>query len=941
MTVYDDQNTNETVAPGQLADLEQNFADPSTETPDSGINDAIDTPTSTESGYQESEEDDAKKPDTPSDASDRVGTKGYTGSGNNDKDKGTNKRRVRFSRRKAIIGGGLIGTIFGIYGTIGVLSGPLEFIHFAQSLHIPHFSRTENLTDSRLGKLYVYSRTGSAGDTRLNWLQRKHKNKIVSDLKSAGIEPITDTKLNSVGIDNLKDWQISLKEGEFAGMTPDDVKAWAKSNGIDPSKVKVLGNWETSGRVYISARSFGDQLKSTYTVSKLVGESKISAAARTRILTKFFNTTFHPMKPIDNKINLKLAELYKSWKTARETRIKQGATAIEVRVSQETVDEKSGGKSVASEKSVSTKSGVRSSVGEFLKSPAGKITGGALMGAGFVCAAHEAAIKIDGFKQAQVIAPLIRIGTELDSLGSQVPDGTDVDTTVLDFYAQQFVTRDKNGKILNSWSDAMSLRANNGQTGGINISSDVRDSVTAGVPPALSWALSPPVNAMCSNIGMGLQTVAGVATIALSGGIASGITGAIAWGVGTSKAIDYTAGALSGESVKIGTGAELGGQADYGMALAANAMGLQFAGSKLSQTQKLALDQQSNEYEGDRSKNQSIASRLFDASNRHSFIAKVIDSHILDARNNFAILKEQGMLAPMRGFGSLVSNMFAAKRALASTAYDYGFSTYGVSLEDQNNPLVAVPQANAKAVADILDQQKASGNEVYVSRALKCYGIKISKGSQGWGMLPQKEDALKSFEAAQSADKWPAECDTSSSEDPNWLRVRFFIIDTATMEGWACLAGDEESCALDGFTDSNTDSGGASAVPAAGTAFGADGFISGQCVAYVQHILEKHLPGYRSASYGNGKDFAATMGKALGYTVNHTPAPHAVVSFPAWRPYTSQGAGHVAMVVAVNSDGSILVEESNWGTVGHYGTHTVPANLVSGLTYAHVEGDLK
>lgn len=135
----------------------------------------------------------------------------------------------------------------------------------------------------------------------------------------------------------------------------------------------------------------------------------------------------------------------------------------------------------------------------------------------------------------------------------------------------------------------------------------------------------------------------------------------------------------------------------------------------------------------------------------------------------------------------------------------------------------------------------------------------------------------------------------------------------------------------------NPSAPGSSGSPTTGTGYvGADGFPGGSCVAYVKYILSRHMTGYKDGAYGDGKDVAANLGKIYGVTVNHTPAVHAVVSFPT--SYADPTYGHVAIVAEVKSDGSIVVEEANWGTPNQYGTHTVSASTVPNLFYAHTEG---
>jgi surface antigen len=139
--------------------------------------------------------------------------------------------------------------------------------------------------------------------------------------------------------------------------------------------------------------------------------------------------------------------------------------------------------------------------------------------------------------------------------------------------------------------------------------------------------------------------------------------------------------------------------------------------------------------------------------------------------------------------------------------------------------------------------------------------------------------------------------------------------------------------ALPGSGGSSDSSTGA-ATPGAGFV-GNDGFGGGSCVAYVEYILSHHSSRYKSGALGDGKDVANSLGSKYGYVVNHTPAIHATVSFPASM--ADPTYGHVALVGKINADGSIVVEESNWTNPNRYGTHTVSASQVKKLTYAHTE----
>lgn len=104
------------------------------------------------------------------------------------------------------------------------------------------------------------------------------------------------------------------------------------------------------------------------------------------------------------------------------------------------------------------------------------------------------------------------------------------------------------------------------------------------------------------------------------------------------------------------------------------------------------------------------------------------------------------------------------------------------------------------------------------------------------------------------------------------------------------------------------------------------------CVSFVKWVLLRHTNAYDGRATGNGGSVAGTLRAAFGW--KNIRAPHAVVSLPnssGWDP------GHTAIVDTVHSDGSIVVEESNW--YGHYDTRSISAALASGYSYAYSGSD--
>ncbi len=97
----------------------------------------------------------------------------------------------------------------------------------------------------------------------------------------------------------------------------------------------------------------------------------------------------------------------------------------------------------------------------------------------------------------------------------------------------------------------------------------------------------------------------------------------------------------------------------------------------------------------------------------------------------------------------------------------------------------------------------------------------------------------------------------------------------------------------------------------------------GQCTQWAWY-KRQDLP----SNLGNANTWAARAA-AAGYTVNRTPAAGAVFQ-------TNSGwYGHVGYVESVNSDGSIVISEMNYGVPYRVIRSTVPAESVGNFNYIH------
>lgn len=114
------------------------------------------------------------------------------------------------------------------------------------------------------------------------------------------------------------------------------------------------------------------------------------------------------------------------------------------------------------------------------------------------------------------------------------------------------------------------------------------------------------------------------------------------------------------------------------------------------------------------------------------------------------------------------------------------------------------------------------------------------------------------------------------------------------------------------------------------------GFWTRQCTSFVAYRLNQNGIAFNGSFGGTNWGSAYhwdDAARAIGLRVDHTPSPGSVAQLDAYA-YGSYGYGHVAYVVGVKGDGSIVVEDYNWGSPsGTYHLRTLPGYKVS--NYIH------
>lgn len=725
---------------------------------------------------------------------------GYLGSKNK-------TSRIRFSRRKKYAaGGGIIGLIVTIISFF-ILQGPFQFIHIAQLLQRFHFANQQSTQDDRFTKdvrFVRFAANGKVENTRLGFLGNKFANKFEAKLNQSGFQSTYSPKFG------LFDGYVVDPENEkFKGMSFEEVQKNVKEvYGVDVVKGESFSNPELRGKWVIDGRKLGFFKARSLNRALLTDAkySKIPASVGARLMGKRAAVQWHPLKKIDSRIQ----RAVDNWWTRRISENNKGATptnttaqdGTDTSSTQDQKDKAAAAKDAAAQTAADGQSanGDPSKIGAFQESLGGKLTAGGAAAAGALCLAKSIGAHADDIKQTQVVLPLMRMGMEAITVGNQVMNGQDVSLQQLGKYSKLLNGTDpqKNGKDAKatSWASARSIQAEMGQPQTGTAADSTLKSISGGNPfDFLSQgALGVGLAGVCSDIGTGIQIAIG-----FLGGPVS-FLGQTAIAALTLPYVEsLLAHWLAGNPVDPNVvGADYGNYINYGARLASNDQAIAAGGRALSTPESTQLASANSIDSQKDFQNHNIAYRLLNPLDSRSYISSVIDqqsSNPTNAISNTAL----ALVNIGHGLHSLMGvpqKLFTAHAKAATPAsYDYGFPEYGFSADELDNPAVENPYQNASDVYDLLS---GPNGQDYIDKAKACFGITVAKDADGnWGVTSEEGDS-------PDYKKIPDYC---ASTGTNWLKVRFFILDTETMESVACYEGDEQSCTNIGFAGGDTQPG--------------------------------------------------------------------------------------------------------------------------------------
>ncbi len=347
-------------------------------------------------------------------------------------------------------------------------------------------------------------------------------------------------------------------------------------------------------------------------------------------------------------------------------------------------------------------------------------------------------------------------------------------------------------------------------------------------------------------------------------------------------------------------------------------------------------------------KNQNDAIARYDArntpldiQNQYSFLGTFIRNTGLISGNSASIMSYANDIASIipKSFAILLNPASAASNITAAEAkanlynnkcQDQSLTSIGISADALCNPSFVMSNSELNANSNTVIDYMVSNNDIDPNSGDSIPGSDYQKYLDN---CANRIDPLGETSASITDNDYEWKIGLRCTESSAMLsNFRVYTMDKSindTMDG-------------DTTTASNIAATGANS----GVLIGDLGKQYLSCAVWITEFV---LPTYFGIQnvYGDGKDVAANVG-AKGYTVDHTPAVHSIVSWPAGGVgdnlpggHADGSAGHVAIVYQVNADGSIEVEEHNYTVPDGYDKRHIGAAAAKLLTYAHVEAKFK
>lgn len=705
-------------------------------------------------------------------------------------DDGKTKGRFRgwSTRKKAVAGALGVGGIGAFFLTFMLGSVPLQILQMGQILQSNDINNEET-ADSRVGALYRFARSGGdVGQTRLSHRGSRSVAKTKEALAEIGVQ------IN----------QGSRYFGEFGDVTIDASK-FPNSKGVtdEDEIIRRINKEFPDANIARVADADGlifrltgdgsdgfarDMLKRS---TGLLDNGSIVTGMKTRAMKQYFNlpSLFHPLKRIQANAENRLGGAI-----VERAALKERAKELQnERAPPETAE------------TAAAKAHISERVSFF-----NRLVVGALTVTGAACTIHDSANDVVELNRARIVLPAVIEAVHIISLASQLSTGQDINWEDLNATVENWT--DDQGQSV--W-DAKALNATIGDRdpGGPDITNEnkqafAQDTTVANIQGIVDGL--PLIPEACSTPGLIIQGVISIALLVGTGG--SGATAstfsrvvvARAIAIGAREAVKQVVYSIISEMIinrleqwvsddpffELPPSGPLGGNMlAYGAREMSNITARGSGGIVLSAAETLAIDNHQVEKQREEFKQKSFATRMFDLKDYRSFAS-------ITMRNmtGSPIAKSTATVSNLGGVRSLFTNLSTIflpnARAAVDGNYDWYMPRYGIPKAVLNNPDYADPYAVGDAAAALLD---GPNGDSYKDKAKKCFGVTISKGSEGWEVIADKDVNPGKLEYTDS---------NCAEDSDNWHKIMLFVNDSLDAAAVSCYVGaDEVACSELGFTN--------------------------------------------------------------------------------------------------------------------------------------------
>lgn len=710
----------------------------------------------------------------------------------------------RLFNKKTAIGGGIAGLLIGGgFGLFGILSGPLQVIHYSQLLQQFHFTNNDEFANGRTNRYLFHRMKGGTGHAKMQTRLGVVGNRVADVMeirmqRETGMRPLYDTRTGAlVGyevidenrmVDTLTNADIDpdtdMDFSDNMNETERSRLAGADGNRPDGSRRILMFRDSNGGRHNIKMRRNFHK-----SVTRTMNMNRVANAVGFRKSAYRAGLSLSPISRADMRLNQSIADRARAMKDRWRNETvngRQQAPSVDLRNTNEEgeVDPSSeeadrGGKEAQADARNPDKAEARSRVGSRITVNQGVSIGA--IGIGTLCTARSISENIDSIKYANIALPLMRIGTRLVALGDQVRSGINMSMDLLGEASKAFFSEDAGPFI-----GAMSMQSELGQPlTGADISETARVTRVGQKPKPLEvidaiFDRARGVgSAACSRIG---QFALGALTGGLIATVVEEAIGIIASAANVKQPMEifteWITNTLAGDMVDPEPiGMEYGNAANHGTRLAAVEQARTLGGIPLEPDEERELDTLAQASRTREFGQKSFFARVFDVTETNSLFATILfqNQTVAAIRTNPATSALLGIPRIISSLGQGVVQLFSP-RAYADQPYDYGFDDEGFTAAEQESELFDDPYENALVVEPMLD--------VLTQNFGDCFPQKISEDGSivdNTSYDPTKVDRGRCYDRDNEA----------------LTRYRFYIADTILAKSLSCkeVADDTESCA--------------------------------------------------------------------------------------------------------------------------------------------------